>query len=67
MMGKIILEVGGMTCQHCVHAVTMAIGSVDGAEDIEVDLENGKVEFYLEDEDTLEQVKEAIRDAGYAV
>ncbi|WP_456408042.1 heavy-metal-associated domain-containing protein [Caldithrix abyssi] len=66
-MGKIILEVGGMTCQHCVHAVTMAIESVDGAEDIEVDLQSGKAEFYLEDEDSLEQVKEAIRSAGYTV
>ena len=66
-MGKIILDVKGMTCHHCVHAVTMAIQSVDGTDDINVDLQSGKAEFFLEDEDDLEQVKQAIREAGYQV
>lgn len=66
-MGKIVLDVKGMTCQHCVHAVTMAIQSVDGTEDIEVDLESGKAEFFIEDESNLDDVKEAIRQAGYQV
>lgn len=66
-MGKVVLNVKGMTCQHCVHAVTMAIESVDGTEDIEVDLESGQAEFFIEDETNVEQVKEAIREAGYQV
>ncbi len=66
-MSKIVLEVKGMTCQHCVHAVTMAIRSVDGTEDIEVELESGRAEFFIEDEANIDQVKEAIREAGYQV
>ncbi|HHE55795.1 MAG TPA: copper chaperone [Caldithrix abyssi] len=66
-MGKIVLDVKGMTCQHCVHAVTMAIQSVDGTEDIEVYLESGQAEFFIEDEANIDQVKEAIHEAGYQV
>ncbi len=66
-MVQIKLDVQGMTCQHCVHAVTMAIQSVEGTADIEVDLEGGQAEFYLKDESKLEAVKEAIKEAGYQV
>ena len=36
-------DVTGMTCQHCVAAVTRAIGEVDPAAAVAVDLQRGKV------------------------
>lgn len=37
---SIDLEVGGMTCGHCVHAVTKALKSVEGVKNVSVSLEN---------------------------
>jgi copper chaperone CopZ len=33
--------VTGMTCDHCVHAVTSEIGALDGVTDVAVDLNAG--------------------------
>lgn len=33
--------VTGMTCEHCVHAVTSEIGALDGVTDVSVDLDAG--------------------------
>jgi len=33
--------VTGMTCDHCVHAVTEEIGALDGVSDVTVDLDAG--------------------------
>lgn len=37
------LKVSGMTCGHCVAAVTRAVQSVDAAATVQVDLPNGRV------------------------
>ncbi len=42
-MSKIKLDVGGMTCGSCVRHVTNALMSLDGVEDISVDLAAGKI------------------------
>ncbi len=39
-MSEMILNVTGMTCQHCVSAVTKALQGVTGVESAEVSLEN---------------------------
>lgn len=36
-------EVSGMTCGHCIRAVTEAIHGVDAAAQVEVDLDAGRV------------------------
>jgi copper chaperone len=38
------LRVEGMTCHHCVMAVTKALESVDGVRSVKVDLEAGRAE-----------------------
>ncbi|ULH17252.1 cation transporter (plasmid) [Deinococcus sp. KNUC1210] len=35
------LEISGMTCGHCVTAVTKALKSVPGVQDAQVDLKSG--------------------------
>ncbi len=36
------LKVGGMTCKHCVMAVTRALKGVPGVRGVEVSLEDGR-------------------------
>ena len=36
-------KVEGMSCQHCVAAVTRAIHEIDAAAQVQVDLEHGRV------------------------
>jgi copper chaperone len=57
------IKVTGMTCQHCVAAVTKAAASVPGVTEAAVDLEAGMVKVT----GTFErpQVVEAIKAAGY--
>lgn len=57
------LKVDGMTCNHCVHAVTRAVKSVDPAADVRVDLETGKVR--VDGQGSAEALSRAIREAGY--
>lgn len=38
----ITLQVGGMTCEHCVGAVTKALRGVAGVDDVAVDLGAGR-------------------------
>lgn len=35
------IKIKGMSCQHCVMAVTKALGSLDGIKNVNVDLKNG--------------------------
>jgi copper chaperone len=35
------IKIKGMSCQHCVMAVTRALGAVDGIKDVKVDLKSG--------------------------
>jgi len=66
-MEQITLEVKGMTCGHCVSAVKGALEGV-GAEDVQVNLETGKVEVnYDKSKVTVDQMKEAVEDQGYDV
>lgn len=36
------LQIGGMTCNHCVRAVTQALQGVAGVDNVSVDLDAGR-------------------------
>ena len=55
----------GMTCQHCVKAVTQAIHSVDPSANVDVDLKSGRVS--IESSADREKLGDVIRDEGYTV
>ena len=40
------IKIRGMSCQHCVMAVTKALGGIDGIKDVRVDLEKGEADLY---------------------
>jgi len=67
-MEKMILNVEGMSCGHCVSAVNNALGALDGVTEVQVSLEDKTVAFqYDKDKVTLDQIKAAIEEEGYDV
>lgn len=59
-----VYTVNGMTCQHCVNAVTTEVSAVDGVEAVEVDLEAKTVTVTGGDDAA---VRAAIDEAGYEI
>ncbi len=59
--------VTGMTCGHCVKAVTEEVEAIEGVEAVEVDLESGLVTVTAAVDPTREQMAEAVDEAGYAL
>lgn len=58
-------KVSGMSCGHCVRAITQAIKALDASAEVEVDLASGRVQ--VSDGLDREQVQAAIREEGYVV
>ncbi len=59
------LKVTGMTCGHCVAAVTRAVKAVPAVEDVSVDLEHGLVTVAGSPDQRA--VRDAITEEGYKV
>jgi copper chaperone len=58
-------KVQGMTCGHCVKAVTQAIQLLDQAAAVSVELDSGKV--VVDSTLARDRIAEAIREEGYSV
>ena len=59
------LKVEGMSCGHCVAAVTRSVQAIDAGAKVEVDLPQQKV--LVTSSASLENIKAAVADAGYEV
>jgi copper ion binding protein len=57
--------VTGMTCSHCVQAVTGEISALAGVADVRVDLASGAVTVTSDAPLTDDDVRAAIDEAGY--
>lgn len=57
--------VSGMSCQHCVDAVTAEVGRLAGVEQVQVDLPTGAVTVTSGAPLALDAVRDAIDEAGY--
>ncbi|GHU66325.1 copper chaperone CopZ [Clostridia bacterium] len=63
-----IIKVEGMSCEHCVKAVTNALNALDGVESVSVDLTAGTATVvYNPDKSPLGKIKAEIEDQGYDV
>ena len=62
---SIEFKVEGMSCQHCVAAVTRAIQEQDAGAQVQVDLPAGKV--VVQSGASVDTLKAAIDEAGYTV
>ncbi|HSK69279.1 MAG TPA: copper ion binding protein [Candidatus Limnocylindria bacterium] len=67
-METMTIHVKGMSCQHCVRAVSGALSGLPGVEGPHVSLEEGTATFRWDPQRvTIAQVKEAVEDQGYEV
>lgn len=63
-MNEQLFKVEGMTCAHCVAAVTHEVQGVTGAEDVDVDLATGDLTVRGVAVDAA-AVRAAVEEAGY--
>ncbi len=57
--------VEGMTCEHCVAAVTTEVGKVPGISDVIVDLEQGTL--MVTGDASRQALADAVDEAGYVL
>lgn len=60
-----VFNVQGMSCGHCVGAVTQAVKAIDPAAEVKVDLAGGKVE--VQSQRDAAAIAAAIEEEGYKV
>jgi len=65
--GMTTIKIKGMSCGHCVMAVTKALGGIDGIKDVQVDLEKGEAAFTEEKPIDRALIRERIVKAGFDV
>jgi copper chaperone len=61
------IKIKGMSCNHCVMAVTKALNEIDWIKDVKVDLAKGEAAFDEEKAVDMALVRERIKKAGYEV
>ena len=60
-------QVTGMTCEHCVNAVTGEVSALPGVAAVQIDLATGAVTVTSRDPLDVEAVRAAVDEAGYAL
>ncbi len=68
MSEQMVINITGMSCNHCKMAVEKAIKALAGVKEVQVDLQGGKATV-IYDSATIdgEALKAVVRDAGYEV
>lgn len=61
------IKIKGMSCQHCVMAVTKALGALDGIKNVNVDLKNSVATYDEVKSVDPVAVAGAIKKAGFEV
>jgi copper chaperone len=57
--------VPGVSCQHCVHAVTSEVSKLPGVQQVQVNLDSKLVTVQAGENVTPASIVEAIKEAGY--
>ncbi|MGW5577401.1 heavy-metal-associated domain-containing protein [Micromonospora chokoriensis] len=60
-------QVQGMTCGHCVSAVTAEVSGITGVHDVQVDLATGRVTVDSDQPLDTAVVRAAVDEAGYTL
>jgi copper chaperone len=61
------IKIKGMSCNHCVMAVTKALGGIEGVSNVKVDLAEGEATFDEATPVDRNVIGERIRKAGFEV
>lgn len=59
-----VYTVSGMTCDHCVQAVTEEVLTLSGVSAVQVDLESGRLAVTAEGPVDFDRIVEAVAEAG---
>jgi len=57
----------GMTCAHCVQAVTEEVSSLSGVRDVTVDLTSAALSVVSDADIPFRDIERAVEEAGYSV
>jgi len=66
-MEQSILKVDGMSCEHCVKAITKAVGTLPSVSNVSVDLNAKTVTVQHGSELSLDNLKNEIEEQGYDI
>jgi copper chaperone len=66
-MSEAVYTVSGMSCDHCVHAVSTEVGALPGVTGVNVDLGSGQVRVTSDQPVDDGAVRDAVAEAGYEV
>ena len=61
------IHVKGMTCSHCIAAVTKALEGLPGVSNVQVDLDSGQVSYDNSAPIPREDLERAIKTAGFGL
>ncbi|MEH0108762.1 heavy-metal-associated domain-containing protein [Tersicoccus sp. MR15.9] len=64
------VKISGMTCGHCVNAVTEELGALDGVDHVAVELVNGGIStarLTTTSQVSESAISEAVAEAGYVM
>jgi copper chaperone len=61
------IKIKGMSCQHCVMAVTKALSGIEGIRNVKVNLEKGEASFDEVKPVEAAVIRERVKKAGYDV
>lgn len=61
------IKIKGMSCNHCVMAVTRVLRDIDGLRNVKVDLKSGEATFDEIEPVDMDDITERIKKAGYDV
>ena len=61
------IRIKGMTCQHCVMAVTKALSGINGIQNVKVNLERGEASFDEVKPVEMSVIRERVKKAGYDI
>ncbi len=62
-----VLNVQGMSCDHCKMAVTRAVSALTGVAEVDVSLEQARVVVNHDGSVQLDSIRQAIEGQGYQV
>ena len=67
-MEQVTIKVDGMSCEHCVRAVTNAIKGIEGTANTKVELKSKTATFSYDGTKTsLDVIKAAITEEGFTI
>lgn len=67
MSEKVTVSISGMTCDHCVRAVTAELSALPSVTAVDVDLDSGRATIESSEHLSMTDIAAAVDEAGYTL